>query len=215
MSLLLHLRCLHIPRASIVAGTQFRISCKLFILYCSIKHRFIWPGLICCAGRALERKTNTQPLNRKVTVRETVRVRWALLLQNICAGLQCCADNRKEMTLQDDGTEYTRYFCISQTQGVVSQPLINLQGFPLLTMISKLKIGQKKMPLLKLNLFCRLRENRRNQIILPSLWITNNRRAGLRKSLFAKCSPLSPLRCFLQVSSCSELSRNHWFSWTG
>lgn len=101
MSPRLHLSCLHIPFASAVAGTQYRICCKLFILYCSIRHHFLWPGLICCPGRALERKTNMQLLNRKVTGREIVRVHWALLLRNICAVLQYCADNQKEMTLPE------------------------------------------------------------------------------------------------------------------
>lgn len=95
---LLHLSCPRVPCAPAVDGTQLRICCKLFILYCSIKHHFVWPGLICCPGRALERKTNTQLLNRKVTGREIVWVHWVLLLWNICAVLQDCADNQNEMT---------------------------------------------------------------------------------------------------------------------
>lgn len=46
-------------------------------------------------------KKNTQLLNRKVTGKEIVRVHWALLLWNICAVLQYCADNQKEMTLPE------------------------------------------------------------------------------------------------------------------
>lgn len=95
---LLHLSCLRVPCASALDGAQLRICCKLFILYCSTKHHFVWPGLICCPGRALERKTNIQLLNGKVTGREIVRVHWAFLLRNICAVLQDCADNQNEMT---------------------------------------------------------------------------------------------------------------------
>lgn len=95
---LLQLSCPRVPCASALDGTQLRICCKLFILYCSIRHHFVRPGLICCPGRALERKTNTQLLNGKVTGREIVWVHWVLLLRNICAVLQDCADNQNEMT---------------------------------------------------------------------------------------------------------------------
>lgn len=139
MSPLLHLSWIHTPCASAVAGTQFRIHCKLFILYCSIRHHFVRPRLICCPGRALERKTNTQLLNRKVTGRVTECYCYETSVL-FCSTVQI---TRKKLLSQNDGREYTSYFYISQTQDVVSQPLIYIWGFPFLTIISKLKIDPK------------------------------------------------------------------------
>ena len=124
-------------------GCWNTVQDPLQIVYfvCSIRHYFVRPGLICCPGRALERKTNTQLLNRKVTGREIVRVHWALLLWNICAVLQCRQPERNDSPRMK--AECRRYFYILQTQDVVSQPMICLWGFPFLTIISKFKTDKK------------------------------------------------------------------------
>lgn len=141
---LLHLSCLHVPCASVVDGTQLRICCKLCILYCSIRHHFVWPGLICCPGRALERKTNTQLLNGKVTGREIVWVHWALLLRNICAVLQDCADNQNEITRLEWRERIFKIFLYLSDSGCcTSTTNIYLWGFPFLTIISKIQTDQK------------------------------------------------------------------------
>lgn len=149
--------------ASAVAGTQFRIYCKLFILYCSIRHHLVWLGLICCTDRALEKKTNTQLLNRKVAGREIVRAHWALLLRNICAVLWYCADNQKEITLPEWLERiYKIFLYLSDSRHHISTIDISLGiSLPDHNIKVKNRSGKKKKkkPLLKWNLFWGLRES--------------------------------------------------------
>lgn len=221
MSPLLLLSCLHIPCASAVAGRQFRICCKLFVLYWSIGHHFAWPGLICCPGKSTgeEKKILSFWIER-----------W--LGKRLCEFTErCCYETsvlfcsivqitRKKWLSQNDEREYTRYFYISQTQDVVSQPLIHLWGFPFLTIISKLKIDQKnasfkmrsilrvgRKPLKNPRSFCQAYELQ----ITDMLAQENPYLPNAHRYLLCDVS----FRCQAAVSLADTTDfRHHWFSWT-
>lgn len=154
------LSCPHVPHAHAVAGTWFGFCYKLFILYCSVMHHLVWLGLICCTGRALEGKTNTQLLNGKVTGAETMQAHWMLLAQNICVVLQCCADNQKEMSLPEwwEG-KYKIFLYLSDSRHHISTSDLSLRiSLPDCNIKAKNR-SEKKPPLLKWDLFWGLRES--------------------------------------------------------
>lgn len=128
---------------------------------------------------------------------------------------------RKKWLSQNDEREYTRYFYISQTQDVVSQPLIHLWGFPFLTIISKLKIDQKnasfkmrsilqveRKPLKNPRSFCQAYELQITDMLAQENPYLPNAHRYLLCDVSFRCQAAGSLADTTDF-------RHHWFSWTG